>query len=57
MAKVYDGGQQFTSKDALWNKIVNVASTITPSQIKILSSFVDSRLLNLVSRHESYVDK
>ncbi|XP_076048296.1 uncharacterized protein LOC143029529 [Oratosquilla oratoria] len=55
--EVYEGGQQFTSKDALWNKIVAVASTIKPSQIKRLTSSVDSRLLRVISRNGSYVDK
>lgn len=55
--EVYKGGQQFTSKEALWNKIVDVASTVTPSQIKKLTSSVDSRLLRVISRKGGFVDK
>ena len=55
--EVYEGGQQFTSKDALWNKIVYVASRITPSQIKTLTSSVDRRLQRVISRNGSFVDK
>ena len=54
---VYEGGQQFTSKDALWNKIVEVARTITPSQISRLTSSVDSRLIKVIAMNGSYVDK
>ena len=50
--KVYEGGRQFTSKDDLWNKIIDAANTITPSQIKILTSSVDSRLLKVISKME-----
>ena len=32
--EVYEGGKQFSSKSALWSKIVDVARTITQSQIK-----------------------
>ena len=31
---VYEGGEQFTSKDALWEKILDVAKAIPPNQIK-----------------------
>ena len=54
---VYKGKQQFTSKDAHWNKIVDIDSTIKPSQINRLTSCVNSRLLIVISRNESYVDK
>lgn len=54
---VYEGGKQFSSKDALWSKIVDVARSITPSQIKKLTSSVDKRLFNVISRHGGYVDK
>ena len=54
---VYEGGKQFSSEDALWSKIVDVARTITPSQIKELTSSVDKRLFNVISRHGGYVDK
>ena len=30
---VYEGGAQFTSKNALWNKIVNITRAITSCQI------------------------
>ena len=54
---VYEGGRQFSSKDALWDKIVDAANIITPAQIHKLTSSVDSRLLRVVSSNGSYVDK
>lgn len=54
---VYEGGRQFTSKDALWNKILEVSRTITPSQIKKLTSSVDNRLFKVIARKGNYVDK
>ena len=54
---VYEGGRQFSSKDALWDKIVDAANIITPAQIHKLTSSVDSRLLRVVSSNRSYVDK
>jgi transposase len=42
--EVYEGGQRFTSKDPLSNKIVHVATIITASQIKRLTSSVDEKL-------------
>lgn len=54
---VYEGGEQFTSKDALWSKIVAVARAITPSQIKQLTSSVDKRLFKVISNNGGYVDK
>ena len=52
----YEESQQFTSKDAIWNKIVDIASTITPFKINRLTSSVDSILLRVISRNESYVE-
>ena len=54
---VYEGGEQFTSKDALWRKIVDVARAITPFQIKQLTSSVDKRLFKVISTNGGYVDK
>ena len=53
----YEESQQFTSKDAIWNKRFDFASAITPSQINRLFSYADSRLLRVTSRNESYIDK
>ena len=54
---VYEGGEQFTSKDALWEKILDVAKAIPPNQIKKLTSSVDKRLFKVMSRNGGYVDK
>ena len=54
---VYEGGEQFTSKDALWKKIVDVARAISPSQIKQLTSSVDKRLFKVISINGGYADK
>ena len=55
--QVYEGGQQFKSKDVLWDEIVYVASIITPSQINRLTSSVDRRLLTVIAMGGSYVDQ
>ena len=54
---VYTDGRQFTSKDDLWKKIIDAANTITPDQIHKLASSVDNRLIRVLSRNGSYVDK
>ena len=54
---VYEGGEQFTSKFALWSKIVDVVRVITSCQIKPLISSVDKRLFKLISKNRKYVDK
>ena len=46
--RVYEGGEQFTSKDALCNKIVDVVRAINSCQIKQLTSLVDKRLFKLI---------
>lgn len=55
--RVYEGGVQFTSKDALWEKITSVARTITAAEIGRLTASMDNRLFKVISKHGSYVDK
>ena len=55
--KVYEGGVQFSSKDALWKRIKEVAAGIIFSQIHGLTSSVDKRLFNVILKNGSYVDK
>ena len=35
---LYERGEQFTSKDILWNKIVDIARSLTSFQMKQLTS-------------------
>jgi hypothetical protein len=55
--RVYEGGVQFTSKDALWEKITSVARTITAAEIGRLTASMDNRLFKVISKHGRYVDK
>ena len=48
--KVYDWGQQFASKEVIWNKIFRVASTMPPFQIRRLTSSVDSKLFRAINK-------
>ena len=49
--KVYEGKVQFSSKDALWKIITEVAADITSSQIHGLTSSVDKRLFNVILKN------
>ncbi|MEM9078998.1 MAG: transposase [Bacteroidota bacterium] len=55
--KVYEGGQQYNSKDVLWRKVEEAARAIRPSEIKKLTESMDKRLFKVISNHGSYVDK
>ena len=48
---VYEGGEQFTSKDAFWNKIVDVARTITSCLTK------GQRVVQISLKNVRYVGK
>ena len=53
---VYEGGEQVTSKDVLWNKLVDIARAIYSCQIKQLTSSVDKGVFRLIKKWR-YVDK
>jgi len=55
--KVYEGGQQFSSKEVLWRKVDEAARAIRPSEIRKLTESMDKRLFKVISKHGSYVDK
>lgn len=55
--KVYEGGAQFSSKDALWEKIQAVSRSIRPDTIRNLTESMDDRLFKVVAKHGGYTDK
>jgi transposase len=53
--RVYQSGQQFTSKDQLWAEIVKCAKEITEDEILKLTESMDKRLFSVIQNHGGYI--
>lgn len=53
--RVYRNGRQFTSKDELWQSIVDVCRAFTPEEIQDLTCSMDKRLLQVISKKGSSI--
>lgn len=54
---VYKDGRQFSSKDALWDAICAVARSVPATTVTELIKSVDNRLLSVVQKKGSYINK
>ena len=55
--EVNEERQQFTQNEALWYKILQVARTIPPLKIKILTLSVNCRLFTVITKNCSYTSR
>ena len=55
--KLYNGGQQYRSKDDLWKGIRDAAESIQADEIHNLTKSVDCRLVDLLLSKGAYVNK
>jgi transposase len=55
--KIYQGGVQFSSKQELWEAILASAKATTPETIQELTKSVDQRLIDVISKKGSYINK
>ena len=53
---VYEGDQQYTTKDQLWEAIVKYCRDIQPETIQKLTGSMDGRIVKLLSQKGSYVN-
>ena len=53
--RVYQDGRQFTSTAGLWKAIQDAAASVTPTEIKKLTSSVDSRVMKIIKTDGSHV--
>ena len=53
--KVYAGGRQYSSKNELWETILDVCDNLEPSIIENLTSSMDTRITKLFSEKGSYI--
>ena len=54
-AKVYQNGRQYTSKDELWQEIVVVCRAFTPEEFQKLTSSMDKRIWQIISKKGAYL--
>ena len=55
--KMYEGGRQFTTKNELWEALLESVGTILFDEIKTLTKSMDDRILKVISTaggHISY---
>ena len=55
--KLYSGGQQYRSKNALWKGIRDAAESIEADEIQYLTKSVDGRLVDLLSSKQGSICK
>lgn len=55
--KIYEGGIQFSSKQELWEATVSAAKATTSETIEQLTKSVDQRLIDVISKKGSYINK
>ncbi|CAI9718246.1 Hypothetical predicted protein [Octopus vulgaris] len=53
--KIYQDGLQFSTKDALWEAIVDAADGITPDEIVTLTNSMDKSVMDVLSCGGSYI--
>ena len=53
--RVYQDGRQFTSTAGLWKAIQDAVASVTPAEIKKLTSSVDSRVMKIIKTGGSHV--
>lgn len=49
--RIYHSGQQFKTKDELWNEIKKCCMGISPDEIKKLTQSMDNRLVSVIEKH------
>ena len=54
--KMYASGQQFSSKDELWEGVLAAARLTKPAEIKNLTSSMDRRLLRVLENKGGYIE-
>lgn len=54
--EVYRDGQQYTSKNSLWEAIVAAAGNIEGETIRKLTSSVDTRLMKVIEKKGNYIE-
>lgn len=54
--RIYTCGRQFTTKNELWESILDVCKKITPQDIEKLIASVDKRLFTVIKRRGKYIN-
>ena len=53
---LYQGGKQYSSKDHLWDAIMRVSNSISPSVISKLIQFMHDRLVSVIEAKGHYIN-
>lgn len=52
--KIYEGGQQYSSKQQLWEAILAFSNEIEAETVHGLTSLMDERVVKVISKKGSY---
>ena len=55
--EVYENGAQFSSKEALWARILAVSQSIGGTTVRQLTKYMDDRLCSVISKHGGYINR